>query len=500
GDLKKEIESLQSRLASANATIEAQKNIIEATTRNSGSSTQSENVKLEQDIFATLTDLKAWADNPNFEDLLEYYSVGKECGVEEDELKYVRAAREVFGELGLHHSNFPKYDPRVHGENQEAFIWKEFIRRATKVVNWINKDSCETVTSQLNELNNKFNNLKSGLDALPGVLGSNDELVTEEVEKYKNAWEAEQNRPQEGLLSGKNIVIGCLAKARLLLTTKKILWNMSSKIIDYLTEIATICAHRQLNNEKITFLLARKKEYEEAKAIAKEYQELLNQAISYEEKSLLKEGTGQNVLVEIRPGTGGTEAGLFVRDLYRMYYKLAEKMNWKVEMVETKVDVAGNFDFVAFLVKGPEVFAWLKNEAGVHRVQRVPVTESKGRVHTSTASVVILPEATDISVNIHPQNLKTETYRSSGAGGQHVNTTDSAVKLTYTCLINGKNETITATSQDGRSQHDNKKRALFVLKSRLLEKLRSEQAKQVGNLRSSMIGTAERAEKIRTYN
>src|SRR6185437_9486130 len=193
-------------------------------------------------------------------------------------------------------------------------------------------------------------------------------------------------------------------------------------------------------------------------------------------------------------------AGLFVRDLYRMYYKFAEKMNWKVEMVETKVDAAGNFDFVAFLVRGSKVFAWLKNEAGVHRVQRVPATENKGRVHTSTASVVILPEAADISVNLLPQNLKTETYRSSGAGGQHVNTTDSAVKLTYTCLINGKNEIITATSQDGRSQHENKKRALFVLKSRLLEKFRLVQTQQVENLRSTMIGTAERAEKIRTYN
>ncbi|CAG8797527.1 13374_t:CDS:1 [Gigaspora margarita] len=283
-------------------------------------------------------------------------------------------------------------------------------------------------------------------------------------------------------------------------------------------------SREQLGDKKMNFLSEKKAEYQKLQSLQEEYQKLIGQEANSEEKNLLqeeireleekkeylikqikeklasKEDAGQNVLVEIRPGTGGTEAGLFVRDLYRMYYKFAEKMNWKVEMVETKVDTAGNFDFVAFLVKGSEVFTWLKNEAGVHRVQRVPATESKGRIHTSTASVVILPEATDISVNLHPQNLKTETYRSSGAGGQHVNTTDSAVKLTYTCLINGKNETITATSQDGRSQHDNKKRALFVLKSRLLEKFRLVQAQQVENLRSTMIGTAERAEKIRTYN
>src|SRR6185437_3494366 len=136
-------------------------------------------------------------------------------------------------------------------------------------------------------------------------------------------------------------------------------------------------------------------------------------------------------------------------------------------MVETKVDLAGNFTFVAFLIKGREVFDWLKNEAGVHRVQRVPQTENKGRVHTSTATVAVLPEAQDVVLNVRSQDLKIETCRSSGAGGQHVNTTDSAVRITYTYSVNGKTETITATSQDGRSQHDNKKKALAVLKGRL---------------------------------
>jgi peptide chain release factor 1 len=170
-------------------------------------------------------------------------------------------------------------------------------------------------------------------------------------------------------------------------------------------------------------------------------------------------------------------------------------------MAESKVDNEGNFTFVSFLIKGDKVFNFLKNEAGVHRVQRVPKTENKGRIHTSTASVVILPEAEEISLNIQKKDLSIETCRSSGAGGQHVNTTDSAVKVTYTYKnSNGKTETITAVSQDGRSQHDNKERALTVLKSRIWEKLQTERKKEIGDLRSSSIGTAERAEKIRTYN
>ncbi|CAJ0831868.1 17319_t:CDS:2 [Entrophospora sp. SA101] len=172
-----------------------------------------------------------------------------------------------------------------------------------------------------------------------------------------------------------------------------------------------------------------------------------------------QKGVKQNVLMEIRPGAGGVEAGLFARDLYRK-----------------------------------EAFKCLKSEAGVHRVQRVPITENKGRLQTSTASVVVLPEVQDVAVKINQQDLKIETSRSGGAGGQHVNTTDSKVQITH--LPTG----IVATSQDGRSQHDNKEKALFILKSRLFEKYRQEQEKTIGNLRSLAIGTSERAEKIRTYN
>lgn len=293
--------------------------------------------------------------------------------------------------------------------------------------------------------------------------------------------------------------------------------KLEEKIINYLEKIERNQLNRKLGTKKKNLLLVSKQKYDEVNKAQKDYQELfleLNEEERRncfaeikkleEEKSKIiekikeqiieEEGIEQNVVIEIRPGAGGDEAELFVRDLHEMYCRFAEKKGWKVEMVENKVGSIGNFTFVSFLVKGNKVFNYLKNEAGVHRVQRVPRTESKGRIHTSTASVVVLPEAQDVVLNIRPQDLRIDTYRSSGAGGQHVNTTDSAVRITH--LPTG----VIATSQDGRSQHDNKEKALFILKSRLLEKLQSEQKNKTGNLRSTVIGTAERAEKIRTYN
>jgi peptide chain release factor 1 len=293
--------------------------------------------------------------------------------------------------------------------------------------------------------------------------------------------------------------------------------ELTKKIIEYLKKLDKNEISPQISGKKKDLLLASKNEYERLEQEKKDYQEL-GQVTNQEEQDFLleeiknleekkeelinrvkeqiieEEGTKQNIVIEIRPGTGGTEAGLFARDLYRMYYKFAESKNWKIEMVESKVDNEGNFTFVAFLVKGREAFRWLKNEAGIHRVQRVPQTENKGRIHTSTASVVVLPEAQDISLNIRDQDLKIDTYSSGGPGGQHANRTSSAVRITH---IPTK---VVATSQDGRDQRVNRERALFVLKTRLLEKLQTEKEQKVGNLRSSMIGTAERSEKIRTYN
>lgn len=163
-------------------------------------------------------------------------------------------------------------------------------------------------------------------------------------------------------------------------------------------------------------------------------------------------------------------------------------------MIEEKVGSIGNFDFVAFLIKGEEVFNCLKNEAGVHRVQRIPLTAKGGEMHTSTATVVVLPEPQDMFINIRLQDLKIETYGSGGPGGQHANKTASAVRITHlpTKMV--------VTSQDSRDQRINRERAMFVLKTRLLEKLQTEKEKATGNLRSSMIGTAERSENFRTYN
>lgn len=202
----------------------------------------------------------------------------------------------------------------------------------------------------------------------------------------------------------------------------------------------------------------------------------------------------KNVILEIRGAVGGEEANIFAADLYRMYLKYCENQNWKVETIEAKESTSGGFTYISFIIKGKQVFAKLKFEAGAHRVQRVPKTESQGRVHTSIATVAILPEVNDIEVNINPTDLKIDTYRSSGAGGQHVNTTDSAVRITH--LPSG----IVVTSQDGRSQHDNKDKAMQVLRAKIYEFQLSQQQGEIGNLRKSAVGSGERSEKIRTYN
>lgn len=202
----------------------------------------------------------------------------------------------------------------------------------------------------------------------------------------------------------------------------------------------------------------------------------------------------KNVIIEIRGAVGGEESSIFVGDLYRMYIKYAEKQRWKIETIEAKESNSGGFSFISFIVKGKDVFSKLKYESGGHRVQRVPKTESKGRVHTSIATVAILPEAQEVEVNINPTDLKIDTYRSSGAGGQHVNTTDSAVRITH--LPSG----VVVTSQDGRSQHDNKDQAMRVLRAKLYEHQIMQQQGEIGSKRKLAVGTGDRSEKIRTYN
>lgn len=267
-------------------------------------------------------------------------------------------------------------------------------------------------------------------------------------------------------------------------------------------------------SQNISKILKKIEQYEEAQALLEETDEDMKE-LAKDEISRLEEEISQTeeditniqierkfqdiddnkpAILEIRAGAGGEEASLFAAEIFRMYKNYSESKDWEVQVIESSISEAGGYKEVIAYIKGKNVYKMLKYESGVHRVQRIPVTESSGRIHTSTVSVAVLPEAEEIDVEIKPEDIKVEVMRASGAGGQCVNRTDSAVRITH--IPSG----IVVSCQETKHQAQNKEKAMTILRSRLYEKRRMEEQDKRSNLRSSLIGSAMRAEKIRTYN
>ena len=236
------------------------------------------------------------------------------------------------------------------------------------------------------------------------------------------------------------------------------------------------------------------KEKKELKVQLENLEKKLLHSLSSKDYSSGKDYFSRNVIMEIRAGAGGEEAALFAADLYKMYSRFGEERGWKIENINHHPTDRGGFKEIIFAVTGKKVFSTLQYESGVHRVQRVPMTESSGRIHTSTVTVAVLPEAEEVEIKIKPEDLRIDTFHSQGAGGQHVNVTDSAVRITH------QPTGIVVQCQDERSQHQNKIKAMRVLRAEILQRKMKKQAQEISSQRKTQIGSGERSERIRTYN